>query len=262
MNSNHEVVTIATHSDGYFENLINNKYTKVKVLGMGKKWTGFKLKSELVYDYIKDFPDNKIIIVIDGFDTVINGNINNAIEIFKKQNNKVLISIDEKTHYKTSLSKLKGKILKRFNFFGYCKNNLSLNAGLYMGYVKYLKIILNEIINTKCKDDQLILSKSCNKYDFIDLDENQIIFKNISFSRHNPNIKYKQIFLGYPANYSIKRYYRGLFEYSQFFIKTLLLLLFLLILFLYKKKRFNSIIIAIILFSLFIHKIDKSCMFY
>ena len=38
---------------------------------MGQKWTGYKMKSQLVYDYIKNMDDNKIIIFLDGFDSVI-----------------------------------------------------------------------------------------------------------------------------------------------------------------------------------------------
>ena len=36
-----DVVTYATHSYGMFDELIKNPYTKVTVLGMGKKWNGF-----------------------------------------------------------------------------------------------------------------------------------------------------------------------------------------------------------------------------
>ena len=32
-----------------------------------------------------------------------------------------------------------------------------INAGLYMGYVKYLKILLKETLKIQCKDDQRIL---------------------------------------------------------------------------------------------------------
>ena len=48
------VLTFATHAEGNFNNMINNKYgIKIKVLGWGKKWTGFRMKNEYIYNYIK-----------------------------------------------------------------------------------------------------------------------------------------------------------------------------------------------------------------
>ena len=61
--NDYEIITVATHKQGKFDELINNKFQeKVTVLGMGKKWTGFNMKYELVYDYIKNMHDDKIII--------------------------------------------------------------------------------------------------------------------------------------------------------------------------------------------------------
>ena len=40
-----QVVTYATHSQGMFDELMNNQYgVDVKVLGWGEKWNGFKDK--------------------------------------------------------------------------------------------------------------------------------------------------------------------------------------------------------------------------
>ena len=63
----YEIITVATHKEGKFDELINNKYEKITVLGMGEKWRGLKMKFELIYDYIKNMDDNKIIIFLDGF---------------------------------------------------------------------------------------------------------------------------------------------------------------------------------------------------
>ena len=125
----YEIVTVATHKEFKFEELINNKFEKITVLGMGQKWTGYKMKSQLVYDYIKNMDDNKIIIFLDGFDSVVQNDPKKAIEIFKKRNHKFLISKD---------------IENGVNFFPECKNNMVASCGMYMGYVKYLKIIYEE----------------------------------------------------------------------------------------------------------------------
>ena len=50
---NAEVVTVATHEEGLLKQLVHNNFNiKVKVLGFGKKWTGFQMKFELIYNYI------------------------------------------------------------------------------------------------------------------------------------------------------------------------------------------------------------------
>lgn len=135
-----EVLTVATHEEGYFNELINNKFNiDVKVLGFGRKWTGFTMKLELIYNYIKTLPDYKIIIFIDGFDSLINGTLNEAVNRFRNKNSKILFSKDIYPH-----SFFAQKIFPK------CKDNIIVNSGLYMGYVKYLKILLSAVLQQKC----------------------------------------------------------------------------------------------------------------
>lgn len=46
------------------------------------------MKLELINNYIKTLPDYKIIIFIDGFDSLINGNLNEAVNRFRNKNRK------------------------------------------------------------------------------------------------------------------------------------------------------------------------------
>ena len=88
------VLTFATHDEGTFKDIVNNKYNiPIKVLGYGEKWTGFRMKFEYVYDYIQNLNDNEIVFFIDGFDSYINGELNVALERFKKMNEKVVFSL-------------------------------------------------------------------------------------------------------------------------------------------------------------------------
>ena len=41
------------------------------------------MKNKLIYDYIKNLNDDEIIIILDGFDSIINKNPNEAIQILK-----------------------------------------------------------------------------------------------------------------------------------------------------------------------------------
>ena len=118
------VLTFATHAEGNFNNMINNSYgIKIKVLGWGKKWTGFKMKYIYVYNFIKNLKDNDIIIFLDGFDVYINGYLEDAIKIFKKNNYKVLFS-KEIPMYK--INYFKNKVFNPYN------EKYILNTGLYI----------------------------------------------------------------------------------------------------------------------------------
>ena len=248
---NVEIITVATHSEGFFDNLINNNYNqKIKVLGFGEKWTGFKMKSELVYDYIKNLPDDKIIIFLDGFDTIIKGTAQQAVKRFMQLNSKILFSLDPNHMFGI------GKAI-----FPVCKNNKIGNAGMYMGYVKYLKLIFKEILQKKCKDDQVVLNRICRKFHFIDIDENGYIFKNIYNTRNfeSEMKNSKALFFSQPGNLNWKRIFRAFMEYGQFLLIYILILYFILIYFLYKSKKYYLLTFITLIFGLYFMRMEKSC---
>lgn len=247
----YEIITVATHKDGMFEDLINNKFKhKVKVLGYNQKWTNFKMKTELIYDYIKNLNDNKIIIYVDGFDSLIMKDPIKAVKLFKNNKYKLLFSLENN------------------NFFGLVnhvfpkckkKKKLILNAGMYMGYVKYLKIILNNLIKTNCNDDQIIVNNLCESYNFIKIDTKQIIFQNLT---NKNNYNNQAIFISFPGNINIKRIHRSFIEYSQFFLlyfDILFFILFIIFLKLNKLKKIYLLVLISLIYYIFYRKIDKSC---
>ena len=249
---NSEVITVATHEEGLLKELINNNFNiKVRVLGFGEKWTGFKMKFELVYDYIKDLPENKIIIFLDGFDSTIKGTAEEAAKRFIQLNSKILYSKDVDLPFFG---------LERF-IWPRCKGNIIVNSGMYMGYVKYLKLILKEVLNDKCKDDQVAVNRLCKKFDFIDIDEKELIFKNIYNTRKLDNEIYKSnaLFFSQPGQLSSKRIFRAFFEYGQFFLPFLFIIYFLIIYILLKIEYIFTIPIISLLFAVYLWKIDKSC---
>jgi len=251
---NSEVITVATHKEGLFDKLINNKFNiKITVLGMGEKWTGFDMKYKLIYNYIKNFPDDKIIIFVDGFDSLVNGKIEDAVKIFKENNFKCLFSLN----LNKNLSNIKNNVLKKI--YGTCRNENIANSGLYMGYVKYLKIILNEAIKNKCKDDQAVLNKHlCKKNDFIDIDINNLIFENVSDINNIQNVK--AIFISQPGTISLNRWYRGIFEYGQFLIDYILIVYISIFIICLIYKLYKSIFIITLILLLYFNEIDKSCL--
>lgn len=252
------VLTFATHNEGTFDDIINNKFNiPIKVLGYGQKWTGFRMKFDYVYDYIQKLNDNEIVFFIDGFDSYINGDLNVAVERFKNMNEKVIFSLQNPS---SAIFPLEFNKILINNAFGSCHNGLIANSGLYVGYVKYLKIFLKDAVLQKCNDDQRNLNTLCKKYDFIKVDRDNKIFKNIS------NIteleKSNAIFVQFPGTPSFNRITRAIFEYIQFvFVYFVLLFLIILIyIFMYVKKPFYYYLITLIIYFYFLFNIDISCL--
>ncbi len=242
-----EVVTYATHSQGMFEELKDN----VNVLGWGEKWNGFVDKYKGVYEYIKNKPDDMIIIFVDGFDTKINRDPKGAVELFKKRGYKLLFSrdaIDDKINI----------------VFGTCKDGITINTGLYMGYVKYLKQFLESMLKESCKDDQVIANNNCKNFDFIDIDKENEIFYNVNQLKRN--VKQDVYFLQYPGGTNnktlkdiIKKSKHLTSTLSQYFIlPTLIATMTLSVIF--PNYNFLIILIGFIFLLSTVYFTDTSCM--
>jgi hypothetical protein len=248
------IITVATHKEGKLQELIDNKFNyNISVLGMGQKWTGFKMKFELVLEYINNLQDDDIVIFLDGFDSEIKLEPHLAVEIFKKNNYKILFSYEPGSNF------LK---LDRW-VWPSCKKNEPLNTGIYMGYVKYLKIFLTECLKAKCKDDQVIANSLCKKLEFMEVDKHEQIFQNLKLA-NDFNYNGQAIFVSYPGSFSFKRAYRFIFEYIQFVLLPLFILYLLVVYFLLKLKKKKYIYISSFSFLLLLIllKADYSCINY
>lgn len=247
-----EIVTYANKSFGLFEKLINNSHgVKVHVLGWGTKWNGYADKSEGLVEYLKSKNDEDIVVFIDGFDSEINRPLCNLLELFKQTDSKVLVSKDPHLGY---------GFLKGFSktIFGDCHSNLIANAGMYMGYAKYLRIVLKDSLQNKCLDDQVVLNKMCKKYPFIRVDENELIFKNIPPSQ-SKNQNEQAIFVSYPGTPTLNRYTRALTEYTQFFYFKLIVVMSCLI-WIFPKFKMRLVYTMFTLTMFFLVFADKSCL--
>jgi hypothetical protein len=249
-NDEYEVVTVATHNEGKLNEILDNKYVPVTVLGYGERWTGFKMKYELMYEYIEKMDDNKIIIFLDGFDSEILKHPSIAVEKFKEKGYKILFS---REYSGVLLDKMASMV------FTSCGDGIALNSGLYMGYVKYLKLFFSYNLSQTCKDDQRTANQSCSQLKFISIDKDFDIFQNIppydtsNTTHHNP------IFISYPGTVSIKRCYRAIFEYGQFFVKYILLVYIVLAtVFIFKKCNVSFIVLTLFLVYIF-YTMDWSC---
>jgi len=151
------------------------------VLGMGMKWKGFVMKFELMIDYLKTLNENDIVCFVDAYDVIPTKNIiylesrfNEFME--KNPNVKMIIGYDVQDSFLLDL-------LGNYTFNSV--NNLRLNSGTYIGYVKNINYILNKFDLTIVKDDQLELTKySDNNQNDIYIDKDKFFF----------NVKTKPLF--------------------------------------------------------------------
>ena len=224
------ILTYATHSEGMFNQLINNKFNiPIKVIGYGTKWNGYIGKAKYIMSYLESLSDDDIVVILDGFDTVINKDIKYLIDHFISYKCKILISKDQE---------LVGKYLSR-KIFGDCGTHLA-NAGMYMGYVKNIKLLLTKIISMNDKDDQRCMNTLCkNNFDSIKIDSNKLIFEN---GVEDSNA----IFSGFAMaqknniNSKIQRYYRAVFDYYDRFLMEIMftfILLIIVIFYLFSRRK-------------------------
>ena len=239
-----EVVTYANKSSGMFEELINNEHgVKVKVLGMGKKWNGFSDKFIGLLEYMETKNDDDIIVFVDGFDTKINKDISNVKSLFESYNCKILVS--------------KNPIVLNDSFrFKKCDDKNVANSGMYMGYVKHLTILLKESVQLKCLDDQVNLNSLCKKYDFIKIDDKELIFKN--FATLDKKESVNAVFITFPGSITLERISRHPKEYMQFYY-IYILLINIALLAVFPKKQ-NYLLSSLLFFTTFyVFYADKSC---
>jgi hypothetical protein len=155
------IVTVATESKFYFPYLVEScklNGIELEVLGYGEKWRGYNWRFRLMLDYLQKLPDDDIVCFIDGYDVICCRDLRQLKDEFLK--------IRKDTNCKIVTGKANANPfieLLGYIHFGFCNNEL-LNAGTYIGFVKDLKIIINEIYQNNPQDnadDQQLMIKHC-----------------------------------------------------------------------------------------------------
>ena len=239
---NVHILTYATHSEGMFESLKQDamkNYIDLTIIGWKEKWTGFFGKLKAVQNHLELYENDDIVIVIDAFDTRIIGNIEQILTKLKNnfENDSVIFSKDG---YLPFMPKFVSAYITNRIFGG------DLNAGLYLGKVKYLRKLYDDTLKFEkiCKkDDQCAFNKMIKTHNIV-IDEKRIIFDNVDQRNRNKSLvelktKSDAIFFGFPGKITFDRLKRIPAEYAPFF-KVELTLLFLLILFVVVKVTFKK----------------------
>ena len=152
------LITVATHEQGYFENLKQTCETHgvdLVVLGWGQPWKGFTYKINLVQDYSKTLSPDDVVMFIDAFDTIVLRPQNEIVEEFlrfeKDFSGKIWMSF-EQTHPDPLFRHFKNEIF----------SNVNLNSGTYIGRVVHLQKLWERTLQVSqeihSKDDQTCLS--------------------------------------------------------------------------------------------------------
>ena len=101
-----------------------------------------------------------------------------------------------------------------------------------MGYCKYLKLVINEVIKGESDDDQRNFNNICKKFSFLKVDTKNIIFENCTSIEEVK--KSQAFFTQLPGGMNINRIIRMLQDYTKYFIIEILLLLLIILLIKFK----------------------------
>lgn len=174
--------------------------------------------------YIDTLSDDEIVVVVDGFDTIINKDLDDVDDMFESLDCKVLYSLDGKN----GLTDFIPKFIQNYavnKIFGTCKDDVTANAGLYMGYCQYLKLVLDTIISGESDDDQRTVNSTvCKKFSFVKIDIDNKIFENCS----NPKDISNAFFVQIPGTLTFNRMSRAMIEYPKYFVPEIIIILLVL----------------------------------
>jgi hypothetical protein len=226
-----KIITYATHSYGYFDELIKNP--NVIALGMGTKWQGFTYKAKVILDYINNLPDDEIVIIVDGFDTIIK-KTEGLEDKFKSMDCGILVSKEDNSGFSKIMPRFIEDYIKK-RVFGFCKDNSIANSGLLMGYIKYIKEVYKIMGSDISDDDQRNLNKSCSTLPFLKIDINHEIFENCSSKKQVENSK--AYFCQIPGEMSFTRTLRALAEYPKYLIPEILIFVLIIIIIIYGIRK-------------------------
>lgn len=224
------IYTYATHSQGLFEDLRENGFHEVRVVGFGSKWKGFMDKFSGIHDAIvaDDVPDEEIVVFLDGFDSRIRLDPQLAVEKYEKgfPDRPVLVSRHGNMFSSTPLREMEAYALQKI-FLG------ELNSGMYMGPAKRIRAMLSECLQTNASDDQRAINMVKNSGNVhIVVDQNDTIFENLSYEKRGPKCtsgETNAAFVSCPGELSVDRYRRAVYEYVPYLWKEILLLVLLLL---------------------------------
>lgn len=175
------LVTVATHSMGYFPYLLKSceRYgATLEVLGWGQKWQGYNWKYLLMRDYLASRDDDEVVCFVDGFDVILLRPLHELEAHFASFRNatgvKVIVGLDRPSNVLFHL-------LQKW-VFGTCRG-CSINSGTYIGVVRDLKKVVDDMLqksSSPSADDQVLMTEFCEtRPELIYIDDQSSFFLTV-----------------------------------------------------------------------------------
>lgn len=154
-NANFHTIAAATDHNEALECLvesIKDKNMSLQVLGLGRRWTGFGVKSQWISWYLdkQKLADTDILLVIDAYDVIVLANEQEIKERFLMFNSPIVFSTEKICWPDATLASQYPNTNSTYKY---------LNAGTYIGYVGAIKEALKEMNLRDRDDDQLAFTK-------------------------------------------------------------------------------------------------------
>lgn len=175
-------VTVATHSTPDFEVFQKSAVQhniSFDILGWGKEYTSHKCKSIWLIEYLKNLPDDEIVLYTDAYDALILCDEEEILEKYTQFGHPVIYSAEQNINIEGTLSEKLTTYLKVRNGK---KPYQFLNAGQWIGRAKAVRDILEETLasdmfDSRNNNDQSLLIKYMSLYrSAVKLDSKNLIF--------------------------------------------------------------------------------------
>jgi hypothetical protein len=164
-------------------------------------------------------------VFIDGFDSLINKDLSDLERVFKSMNCKVLFSLDKLNGFTGIIPDVIINYCTK-KIFGTCQNGVGANSGLYMGYVKELKQVIDAALIEPSDDDQRNFNSVCRRFPFIKVDTENAVFENCS----STNDESDAFIVSFPGTLTYSRLSRAVSDYWMYFIDEIILVCIIIIL--------------------------------
>ena len=109
----------------------------LEFIGVGKTFTNFTNRLYFLQEYLDNIPPEEIVMVMDGYDTLINSTLENIELQFKGYQTRILISAEKMFTYQWE--KFKDKFDNIESEYRY------VNAGTFIGYVKDIQGMIKDL---------------------------------------------------------------------------------------------------------------------
>lgn len=128
---------VAVDKASYLLDTANHFNIDVELVGIGHTFTTFKDRLYLLQDYLTNIDPNEVILVMDGYDTLFNSDIESALNAFLSKNTRILISAERMFTYQYPM------YLDKYNEIE--SDYRYINAGTFIGYASDINQMLTEL---------------------------------------------------------------------------------------------------------------------